>query len=200
MWWESVAVVDARAVAHRAAGDRVRAFAETLQDFVAAPIAQSLRDQKNLILRQRFTSRFRHPHTTPSSMTAFKLKRSCSFFYRRRARRQKGVIALAHAPETASVSPVTQRDSSDAKNTATGAISSGCPVRPSGVRASHIQEIAMADGRKAMPKRKVGLSMVLSLYLRSTLSIIFFQSLDKFGGAFEEPFLRLEDRTRPMRR
>jgi len=42
--------------------------------------------------------------------------------------------------------------------------------------------------------------MVLSLYLRSTLSIIFFPSLDKFGGAFEEPFLRLEDRTRPMRR
>ena len=30
---------------------------------------------------------------------------------------------------------MTQRDSSDAKNTATGAISSGCPVRPSGVRA-----------------------------------------------------------------
>ena len=27
----------------------------------------------------------------------FKLKRSCSFFYRR-ARRHKGVIALAHAP------------------------------------------------------------------------------------------------------
>jgi hypothetical protein len=62
----------------------------------------------------------------------------------------------------------------------------------------HIQEIAMADGREAMP-RKDGLSMVLSLYLRSTLGIIFFQSHDKFGGA-EEPFLRLEDRTRPMRR
>ena len=42
--------------------------------------------------------------------------------------------------------------------------------------------------------------MVLSPYLRSPLGIIFFQSLDKFGGAFEEPFLRLEDRTRPMRR
>jgi hypothetical protein len=38
--------------------------------------------------------------------------------------------------------------------------------------------------------------MVLSLYLRSPLGIIFFQSLDKFGGAFEEPFL--EDRTRPI--
>jgi hypothetical protein len=37
--------------------------------------------------------------------------------------------------------------------------------------------------------RKEGLSMVLSLYLRSTLGIIFFPSLDKFGGAFEEPFL-----------
>ena len=42
--------------------------------------------------------------------------------------------------------------------------------------------------------------MVLSLYLRSTLGIIFFPSLDKFGGAFEEPFLRLVVRTRPMRR
>ena len=62
----------------------------------------------------------------------------------------------------------------------------------------HIQEIAMADGREAMPKE--GLSMVLSLYLRSPLCIIFFQSLDKFGGAFEEPFVRLEDRARPMRR
>ena len=37
--------------------------------------------------------------------------------------------------------------------------------------------------------------MVLYLYLRSPLGIIFFQSLDKFGGAFEEPFLRLEDRS-----
>jgi len=36
--------VDARAVAHRAAGERVRAFAEMLQDLVAAPIAQGLRD------------------------------------------------------------------------------------------------------------------------------------------------------------
>jgi hypothetical protein len=56
----------------------------------------------------------------------------------------------------------------------------------------------MADGREAMSKE--GLSMVLSLYLRNPLGIIFFQSLDKFGGAFEEPFLRFEDRTRPMRR
>jgi hypothetical protein len=48
--------------------------------------------------------------------------------------------------------------------------------------------------------QKEGLSMVLSPYLRSPPGIIFFQSLDKFGGAFEEPFLRLEDRTRPMRR
>jgi hypothetical protein len=48
--------------------------------------------------------------------------------------------------------------------------------------------------------RKEDLSMVLSLYLCTTLGIIFFQSLDKFGGAFEEPFLPLEDRTRPMRR
>ena len=47
---------------------------------------------------------------------------------------------------------------------------------------------------------KEGLSMVLSLYLGSPLGIILFRSLDKFGGAFEEPFLRLEDRTRPMRR
>ena len=48
--------------------------------------------------------------------------------------------------------------------------------------------------------RELGLSMVFSLYLRSPLGIIFFQSLDKFGGAFEEPFLRLENRTRPIRR
>jgi hypothetical protein len=50
MWWESVAglmPVQLRS----AAGERVR------------PIAQGLRDQKNLILRQRFASRFRHPHT-----------------------------------------------------------------------------------------------------------------------------------------
>jgi hypothetical protein len=44
-------------------GERVRALAETLQDFVAAPLAHGLRDQKNLILRQRFASRFPHPHT-----------------------------------------------------------------------------------------------------------------------------------------
>jgi hypothetical protein len=83
-------------VAHRAAGERVRAFAETLHDFVAAPLAQGLRDQKNFILRQRFASRFRHPHTFEHDR--FKLKRSCSFFYRRRARRHKGLIDLAHAP------------------------------------------------------------------------------------------------------
>jgi hypothetical protein len=53
------------------------------------------------------------------------------------------------------------------------------------------------DGRLC---RKDGLSMVLSLYLRTTLGIIYFQSLEKFGGAFEEPFLRLENRTRLMRR
>ena len=62
MWWESVAGLMPKTVAHRAAGERVRAFAETLQDFVAAPIAQGLRDQKNLILRQRFVSRFPHPN------------------------------------------------------------------------------------------------------------------------------------------
>jgi hypothetical protein len=54
-------------------------FAETLQDFVAAPIAQSLRDQKNLIRRQRFTSPFRHLHTFEHDR--FKLSRSCSFFH-----------------------------------------------------------------------------------------------------------------------
>ncbi len=70
--------VDAHAVAHRAAGKRVRAFAKTLQDFVAAPIAQGLRNQKNLILRQRFASRFLHPNTFEHDH--FKLKRSCSFF------------------------------------------------------------------------------------------------------------------------
>src|ERR1700726_2974081 len=69
--------VDAHAIAHRAAGERVRAFAETLQDLVAAPLAQGLRDQKNLILRQRFASRFRLPHTF--EYDRFKLKESCSF-------------------------------------------------------------------------------------------------------------------------
>ena len=49
-----------------------------------------------VILRQRFASRFRHPHTFEHDR--FKLNRSCSFFYRRRARRHKGVIALAQAP------------------------------------------------------------------------------------------------------
>ena len=42
--------------------------------------------------------------------------------------------SLRHMPpDTASISPVTQRASSDARNTATGAISSGCPTRPNGV-------------------------------------------------------------------
>jgi hypothetical protein len=50
------------------------------------------------------------------------------------------------------------------------------------------------DGRwKRGYAEKEGLPMDLSLYLRSTLGIIFFQSLDKFG----EPFLRLKDTTRP---
>ena len=49
-----------------------------------------------VILRQRFASRFRHPHTFEHDR--FKLNRSCSFFYRRRARRHKGVLALAQAP------------------------------------------------------------------------------------------------------
>ena len=71
------------------------------------------------------------------------------------------------------------------------------PRRQETGKLRRIQEIEMADRREAM---KEGLSMVLSLYLRSTLGIIFFPSLDKFGGAFEEPLVRLEDRTRPMRR
>src|ERR1700730_18613592 len=82
-----------RSTSHAAStmrGECVRAFAETLQDLVAALIAQGLRDQKNLILRQRFASRFRHPHTFEHDR--FKLKRSCSLFYRRRDRRHKGVI------------------------------------------------------------------------------------------------------------
>jgi hypothetical protein len=53
------------------------------------------RDQKNPILRQRFARRFRHPHTFEHDR--FKLTRSCSFFYRRRARFHKRVIALAQA-------------------------------------------------------------------------------------------------------
>src|ERR1700730_4932348 len=55
-------------------------------------------------------------------------------------------------PETASVSPVTQRDSSDAKNTATGAISSGCPVRSSGVRATAC-EIVADDAHRMCSRR-----------------------------------------------
>ena len=50
------------------------------KNFVAAPIAQRLRDQKNLILRQRLASRFRHPPTFEHDR--IKLNRSCSFFYR----------------------------------------------------------------------------------------------------------------------
>ena len=49
--------------------------------------------------------------------------------------------------------------------------------------------VIFKKSRSPMEERlcqKETLSMVLSLYLRSTLSIIFFQSLDKFGGAFEE--------------
>ena len=80
-------LLETPALLHRAAGERVRAFAETLQDLVAALIAQGLRDPKNLILRQRFASRFRHPHTFEHDR--FKLKRPCSFFYRRRARRTR---------------------------------------------------------------------------------------------------------------
>jgi hypothetical protein len=82
MWWESVAGLMPMQ-SRSTAGDRALAFAETLQDFVAAPIAQNLRDQKNLILRQRFASRFRHPHTFEHDR--FKVNRSCSLFYRRRA-------------------------------------------------------------------------------------------------------------------
>ena len=52
----------------RAAGKRVRAFAETLHDFEAAPLAQGLRDQQNFILRQRFASRFR-PAATDARKT-----------------------------------------------------------------------------------------------------------------------------------
>ena len=39
-------------------------------------------------------------------------------------------------PPTAIVSPVIQPEASDARNTATDAMSSGCPRRPSGVRAT----------------------------------------------------------------
>jgi hypothetical protein len=54
-----------------------RATKVTAKSVVAAPIAQGLRDQKNLILRQRFASRFRHPPTFEHDR--FKLNRSCSF-------------------------------------------------------------------------------------------------------------------------
>ncbi len=54
------------------------------------------------------------------------------------------------------------------------------------------------DGRCKEASREVGLSLVLSFHFLSALGIIFFQSLYKFSGAFEWPFLRVEVRTRPM--
>jgi len=46
--------------------------------------------------------------------------------------------SMAHEkpPPTAIVSPVIQPEPADARNTATDAMSSGCPRRPSGVRAT----------------------------------------------------------------
>ena len=41
-------------------------------------------------------------------------------------------------PDTARVSPVMYLESDDARNTAAGAISSGCPIRPSGACVSTI--------------------------------------------------------------
>ena len=46
---------------------------------------------------------------------------------------RSGVVLSHMPPDAASISPVTHRASSDARNTATGAMSSGCPIRPNGV-------------------------------------------------------------------
>jgi hypothetical protein len=54
------------------------------------------------------------------------------------------------------------------------------------------------DGLCKETSREEGLSLVLSFHLLSALGIIFFQSLYKFSGAFEWPFLRVEVRTWPM--
>jgi hypothetical protein len=62
MWWESVAEL-----MPVQSGERVRAFAETLHDFVAVPSAQCLRDQKNLTLLSVLPAGSDIP--TPSSMT-----------------------------------------------------------------------------------------------------------------------------------
>jgi hypothetical protein len=67
MWWESVAGSMRVQSRTRTAGDRVPAFAETLQDFVAAPIAQGLRDQKNFSVSVLPAG---SDIPTPSSMTA----------------------------------------------------------------------------------------------------------------------------------
>jgi hypothetical protein len=67
--------VDAGAIAHRTAGVSVPAFAETLQDFVAAPIPQGLCDQQHLLLRQRVADGL---HRT-FERNRFKLNRSRPF-------------------------------------------------------------------------------------------------------------------------
>ena len=54
------------------------------------------------------------------------------------------------------------------------------------------------DGLYKETRLEEGLSLVLSFHLLGALGIIFLQSLDKFSGAFEWPFLRIEVRTRPM--
>jgi hypothetical protein len=51
------------------------------------------------------------------------------------ARRDRRSVAYEKPPPTAIVSPVIQPEATDARNTATDAMSSGFPKRPSGVRA-----------------------------------------------------------------
>jgi hypothetical protein len=52
------------------------------------------------------------------------------------------VTGAAHAPAARTGSPITQCESSDARNTATGAMFSGSPKRPSGVPAGLFAEFA----------------------------------------------------------
>ena len=55
-------------------------------------------------------------------------------------------VALTHKPpDTAIISPVTHRASSDARNTATGAMSFGCPIRPNGVCWSSCLKVTAND-------------------------------------------------------
>src|SRR5215510_557916 len=73
-----------------------------------------------------------------------------------RARRALGgpaggspLCCYRNPPAICSVSPVIQRESSEARKTAAGATSRGCPIRPSGVCASYCLRNSLADNPAA---------------------------------------------------